>query len=169
MKLPSIMPKNKWARRLAVLVLLVAVIGIGVRANASSQRDLPIAVFDPRAADVKDSQQVILVRSKGWLDTTATLEGLELTDTGWRTVIGPIPARLGRTGFAQSRHEGDGSTPAGVFTVTEGFGSQAAPTNTKIDYKQTQPVDWWVSDPDSPITTPARARRIRRTMARIPG
>jgi hypothetical protein len=61
-----------------------------------------------------------------------------------------MDAHLGRNGFRADRTEGDGTTPIGVFTMTESFGIKADP-GTKLPYRRVGPDDWWVSDKNSPL------------------
>ena len=151
MKVASMLPKNLWLRRLVVATLVIFSVGIAVKARAlGGTRTLPYASFDPKAVDIGAAQQVVVVRSKGWLDTTAVLEAMEWDGDSWNTVVGPISANLGRSGFALARREGDGSTPAGVFAMTEAFGLRQKPDGTKLKYESVNDDDWWISDPDSP-------------------
>jgi L,D-peptidoglycan transpeptidase YkuD (ErfK/YbiS/YcfS/YnhG family) len=68
----------------------------------------------------------------------------------WTHEGGPWRAWLGGRGVSEDRHEGDRTTPAGVF----GFGSTmygVAP-NPGVHYPYHRIVcgDWWVEDPRSP-------------------
>ena len=153
MKNPAaLLPKNKWLRGLAVGVLLIAATGIAVKSKAfGGSRPAPVSTFDVGTINIDDSQQVIIVRSNGWLDTKATLEAMEWDGDSWNTVVGPITASLGRSGFSLQHREGDGSSPAGVFKISEAFGSRQAPDRTKLPAPVTGPEDWWVSDPAQPL------------------
>ena len=46
----------------------------------------------------------------------------------------PTTARVGRSGISADRHEGDGTTPEGVFTLAEAFGNGPDP-GTALGYR----------------------------------
>ena len=96
-----------------------------------------------------DTEQLVVVHAAGSLDTTGTLETFAKTTNGWKAVHGPVTARLGRSGFSQQHKEGDGSTPVGVFSISESFGIKADP-GAKLPYRQVGPADWWISDVNTP-------------------
>lgn len=97
------------------------------------------------------SSQVIVVETNGPDMTDAELRSFEKTNNNWRESQRPIPARIGRNGFAPSgeKCEGDGRTPRGIYPLGLAFGYV-----TKIDsampYRQMTPKDIWVDDPGSP-------------------
>ena len=64
----------------------------------------------------------------------------------WRLVRGPMPARIGYNGFSANRHEGDGTTPAGIFGFVYGFGSQPNPGMHGFSYRRLRPDSWAVID-----------------------
>ena len=96
-----------------------------------------------------ETQQLVVVHAAGSLDTVATLETFDRTADGWKAVHGPVTARLGRSGFSDHHREGDGSTPIGVFAMTQAFGIKADP-GAKLPYRQVGPADWWISDTNTP-------------------
>jgi L,D-peptidoglycan transpeptidase YkuD (ErfK/YbiS/YcfS/YnhG family) len=61
----------------------------------------------------------------------------------WRLVRGPMPARIGYNGFSANRHEGDGTTPAGIFGFVYGFGSQPNPGMRGFSYRRLRPDSCW--------------------------
>jgi len=61
----------------------------------------------------------------------------------WRLVRGPMPARIGYNGFSANRHEGDGTTPAGIFGFVYGFGSQPDPGMHGFSYRRLRPNSCW--------------------------
>jgi L,D-peptidoglycan transpeptidase YkuD (ErfK/YbiS/YcfS/YnhG family) len=70
---------------------------------------------------------------------------------GWSDLSGPIPAVVGRNGFATpgAKREGDGTTPSGTFCLEEAFG-YAPRIETAMPYRQIREDDIWVDDPASP-------------------
>lgn len=69
----------------------------------------------------------------------------------WVSLRGPLPAMVGRSGFARigEKREGDGRTPSGLYTLESAFG-YAATAATKMDYRQATDDDLWVDDAASP-------------------
>ena len=69
----------------------------------------------------------------------------------WRGVLGPWPAEIGRGGLSAHRHEGDGSTPIGVFSVGSAlYGNAPPPGGLHLAYRRLACGDWWDEDPASP-------------------
>lgn len=115
-----------------------------------------------------DVRQVVVVRASRWRSTAGTLTWWSRTSTGWRKV-GTAKARLGYGGLvvAAARVQSTGTTPAGLFTMTETFGRQADP-GTSMPYTRLTDDHWWVQDRRSPYYNQMRlgsqggfARRTR--------
>lgn len=83
---------------------------------------------------------------------TAQVSGWERGDTGWRQVLAPVEAVLGRNGLAPSgeKREGDGRTPSGIFALRRAFGYEAD-VQTGLDYRVVTEKDFWVDAPASPF------------------
>jgi L,D-peptidoglycan transpeptidase YkuD (ErfK/YbiS/YcfS/YnhG family) len=99
-----------------------------------------------------NSGQVVLVTSRSWTGTVARLEAYERGTHGWGRVLGPVPARVGRTGMIPGprRVAGSGTTPAGTFPLRSAFGLEPDP-GTLLPYVHVTSEDhWWVADPSSP-------------------
>ena len=132
--------------------MLIAAVALGglwwIRGKSASGVALSVEQIRPDIG--ADTQQLVVVHAAGSLDTTATLETFDKTADGWKAVQGPVDARLGRSGFSAAHREGDGSTPIGLFSISESFGIKADP-GAKLPYRQVGPADWWISD----INTPA--------------
>jgi L,D-peptidoglycan transpeptidase YkuD (ErfK/YbiS/YcfS/YnhG family) len=97
------------------------------------------------------ARQLILVMPRSWTGTLARLEAYENGLNGWQRVIGPVQARVGRTGMisAPRRVAGSGTTPAGTFPLTMAFGLEPDP-GTALPYVHVTSEDhWWVADPSS--------------------
>ena len=102
---------------------------------------------------VGDSRQLLVVTVPTWNSTTGLLQRFDRERTGdaWRKAGMPIAISIGRTGLAwgsglhavpQSteggiKKEGDGRSPAGIFSLMNAFGYAAANTMTalKIPYE----------------------------------
>lgn len=70
-----------------------------------------------------------------------------------------LPCALGRAGVTRNKREGDGATPAGVFSLLRFYLRRPAPL--RLPWRRTWPADLWCDDPRSflynrPLTAPAR-------------
>jgi L,D-peptidoglycan transpeptidase YkuD (ErfK/YbiS/YcfS/YnhG family) len=122
----------------------------------------------PAGADASapwaQSRQMVVVTTAGWDATSGELRRFE-RDAGsaWREAGTAVPVVIGRTGAAWGtglhevpageggpvKHEGDGRSPAGVFTIDEAFGY--APTaTTGLRYEALDANDWCVDVDGSP-------------------
>jgi L,D-peptidoglycan transpeptidase YkuD (ErfK/YbiS/YcfS/YnhG family) len=101
---------------------------------------LPFGVTPP------GSQLVTVTAAAG--SSTASLTAWEKTSSGWRSVLGPVTARIGKAGIGAAS-ETTTRTPAGTWRLTEAFGRAADP-GTALPYRQVDGDDWWVSDVNSP-------------------
>lgn len=111
--------------------------------------------------------QVVVVTSSRWDDAHATLRRYERALGGpWRSVGTPVPAVLGHAGYAwgagvhgsgapagregPQKREGDGRSPAGVFTLGTLHGSEPGPlAASKLPYQAISADQVCVDDPAS--------------------
>jgi L,D-peptidoglycan transpeptidase YkuD (ErfK/YbiS/YcfS/YnhG family) len=79
------------------------------------------------------------------------LSAFQWAGGGWRRVLGPWPARLGRGGLAPpgAKREGDGRTPSGTFRLPFLFGTGPDP-GFAARYRRSHPWTAWDDDPASP-------------------
>jgi L,D-peptidoglycan transpeptidase YkuD (ErfK/YbiS/YcfS/YnhG family) len=63
---------------------------------------------------------------------------------------GPWTAELGYAGLNPDKHEGDGSTPAGIFGFQSTFYGNAPNPGVHYPYQQLVCGDWWDEDSASP-------------------
>ncbi|MGW4527942.1 L,D-transpeptidase family protein [Amycolatopsis sp. NPDC004378] len=91
-------------------------------------------------------QQRVTVAADPASATTAVLTAWQRTGDGWTKAYGPITAQVGKDGIGQAS-EATSRTPAGVWPLTEAFGTEAA--RTALPYRVVTTSDWWVSDPES--------------------
>jgi D-alanyl-D-alanine dipeptidase len=88
-------------------------------------------------APLAQAQQLIVVTTRGWNDVSGTLRRFARADVraSWQPVGDPAPIVVGKHGLGWGRgvnapvkrdgpvkHEGDGRSPAGIFTLTSAFG-----------------------------------------------
>lgn len=115
----------------------------------------------PSSNPLADARQLVVVQTPGWDAPTGTLRRFERNGDGWREVGSGFPVTVGRAGSAwglglhpaqvdgPQKREGDGRSPAGVFTVGEAFGY--APTAaTSLRYDAMDAGDYCVDVSGSP-------------------
>ena len=109
-----------------------------------------------------DARQLIVVTSPSWDAIDGDLRRYERDSSTapWRAAGPPIPVVLGRTGLAWGRgvaqvpstppqkREGDGKSPAGVFTPGYAFGFDTT-AGTKMPYKKLRDTTECVDDVQS--------------------
>jgi L,D-peptidoglycan transpeptidase YkuD (ErfK/YbiS/YcfS/YnhG family) len=94
--------------------------------------------------------QLITVEAARYKTTAATLRLWERWRTCWVAVDGPWTARVGRNGLADRRREGDGTTPAGVYTIGSVMYGNSSNPGVRYRYRRLVCGDWWNEDPRSP-------------------
>jgi L,D-peptidoglycan transpeptidase YkuD (ErfK/YbiS/YcfS/YnhG family) len=110
-----------------------------------------LAAACPSYATVPPSAtQLITVSAPGLHTTSATLRVWRRSGGCWSPVFGPYTARVGRNGLRADRHEGDGTTPIGTFTILPRMYGNATNPGVAFDYTRLRCGDWWVEDPRSP-------------------
>jgi L,D-peptidoglycan transpeptidase YkuD (ErfK/YbiS/YcfS/YnhG family) len=114
------------------------------RATRSGPR---LAVADHLGAE-GGAGQLIVVEASALGDTYAQLQAFDRVNGAWVAAFAPMTARLGRNGVSPHHMEGDGTTPAGTFSMTEAFGNAPDP-GTRLPYRPVHVNDEWVSDSTS--------------------
>ena len=102
-------------------------------------------------ASTDGAQQVIVVDAPNATSTTATHFTFENDGSGWYQVFAPMPAVDGVNGWlpGPERHEGDGTTPEGIYAIgSTMYGTEPDP-GTLFPYHQLVCGDWWDEDPTS--------------------
>ena len=111
----------------------------------------PAGVQSGQSSLEAPARQLLVVQGEGKGDSQASVYFLEAGEGGWQLLQGPLPATVGRKGFAApgEKREGDGTTPTGLFPLEFVFGY--APTvASAMPYRQATEDDIWVDDPDCP-------------------
>ena len=106
---------------------------------------------------LQQSRQLIVVTTKGWNDNSGTLQRYERDAKGWHKIGEAIPIKLGRNGLGWGiglheipqdakyiKKEGDGRSPAGIFTLKQAFGY--APFVVDYPYEVYRATDHCVDD-----------------------
>jgi L,D-peptidoglycan transpeptidase YkuD (ErfK/YbiS/YcfS/YnhG family) len=95
------------------------------------------------------ARQLITVEGAGRASPTATVETWQWAGGCWEKAGGPWAAFVGRNGFSDHHHEGDGTTPDGIFGIgPEMYGTSPNP-GTRYPYHRLVCGDWWDEDPTS--------------------
>ncbi len=105
-------------------------------------------------ADVPDTaQQVVVVSGRDWDSQRAVLRRYAREGLGWRQVGRPVPAWVGRNGFAAAarRQQNSAQTPAGTFSLPLAFGARAA-AGVDLPYRRITADTYWPYDPRDPRT-----------------
>jgi L,D-peptidoglycan transpeptidase YkuD (ErfK/YbiS/YcfS/YnhG family) len=108
-----------------------------------------------------NARQLVLVTTPDWNATHATLRTFTRSAQGWDAVDDPIPVVIGRTGAAwgvglhpmqagPQKREGDGRSPAGVFTLGTAFG-YARSVATHLAYAAMDADDYCIDVDRSPL------------------
>lgn len=81
---------------------------------------------------------------------SAVLVAMEKDNKNWRVIFKPIPAGIGRKGFAtpNAKREGDNQSPTGFFRLGQLFCYDKV-VNTRMPFIQTTSEDKWIDDPSS--------------------
>lgn len=121
--------------------------------SSSSSENVNIAttpiVQKPTIADIKAAQsssQLITVVSKG--GSYAELKLWQKDSNGGWYEYASTDARLGKNGITDSKREGDGCTPTGIYGLTEAFGIKSNP-GTSLPYRTLDGSEYWVDDSNS--------------------
>jgi L,D-peptidoglycan transpeptidase YkuD (ErfK/YbiS/YcfS/YnhG family) len=95
--------------------------------------------------------QLLVVFNESPESNSATLVAMEKKNSDWHIVGQPIPAGIGRKGFAAigAKREGDNFSPSGFFRLGSLFCYENE-VRTKLPYIQTTADDKWIDDPKSP-------------------
>ena len=136
--------------------------------SAPATRAVPGLGVAARLGDEGGAGQLIVVEVGARRPTRTPSCRRSTGSAVWVPALAPTTARIGRSGVSSDHHEGDGTTPAGVFTLTEAFGNGPDP-GSRLPYRPVHDQDYWVTDPTSPLYNtwqqgpPAgRCRRPRR-------
>jgi L,D-peptidoglycan transpeptidase YkuD (ErfK/YbiS/YcfS/YnhG family) len=123
----------------------VSVAVLDARPGAAACTETPNGLLSAGTAG-----QLVTVVAPTSTSTHGTVRLWRRSGECWLRAGGPWSAWLGRRGVSTDRHEGDRSTPAGVF----GFGSVmygVAPNpGVRFRYHRIVCGDWWVEDVRSP-------------------
>ncbi|MGV8939991.1 MAG: L,D-transpeptidase family protein [Lysobacter sp.] len=122
----------------------------------------PSVIPDAAVVPWHDAQQLVLVTVADWNVDHGTLRTYEHDGSGWQEAGTSQPVEIGREGSAwgvglhegqsagPTKREGDGRSPAGVFTIGEAFG-YAATAQTALAYTPMLASNYCIDVSDSPL------------------
>jgi L,D-peptidoglycan transpeptidase YkuD (ErfK/YbiS/YcfS/YnhG family) len=96
------------------------------------------------------TRQVIVVHAAGFGSTSGTLETFNRTASGWQAAFGAMPARVGTKGFSDNKHEGDLTTPTGVYSIGGTMYGLSGNPGVRYGYHRLVADDWWNENPATP-------------------
>ncbi|MQY15175.1 hypothetical protein SRB5_53530 [Streptomyces sp. RB5] len=121
------------------------------RSSSASEDDsasgqAPAAPNFPVPVSLGNATQVITVKASG---SYATVTAWSKTGAGWKAAISTSAGRVGSNGIVDgaTRRQSTYTTPAGTYTITEGFGLESG--GTAMPYTRVNSTLWWVEDPES--------------------
>ncbi|GGE26293.1 hypothetical protein GCM10011391_00800 [Pullulanibacillus camelliae] len=91
------------------------------------------------------AEQVMFVTAEAENRSAAVLRGYEYGGETWHYLF-RMPAVIGKKGITFAMQEGGMRSPAGIYTISQGFGTESPPEGIRLPYKQTSPHDYWVDD-----------------------
>ncbi|HUY06413.1 MAG TPA: L,D-transpeptidase family protein [Acidimicrobiales bacterium] len=113
--------------------------------TAIPQTSCPTAL-PRRLVDTRGSDQLIFVVTPAATATSATLTAWQRVGTCWRVAYGPYRAWVGHSGISAHKHEGDGSTPAGIFSFASTMYGNDPNPGVRYTYRRLRCGDWWDED-----------------------
>lgn len=103
-------------------------------------------------------KQLVVVISDSWSSNNGVLKTYNYEDGKWNLQELTFPVMLGKNGLAWGiglhavpeeviqKKEGDGKSPAGIFSVAYTFGYDEQPIDTTFEYKKCRSRDYFVDD-----------------------
>ena len=98
---------------------------------------VPLELRADGLCELRDTRQVLLTLTRNWGETQGKLRRFERSDAGgWIPAGEPVSVGIGRKGMAWGqddplraprKHEGDGKSPAGIFSLGDAFGKRPDP------------------------------------------
>ena len=132
-----------------IAVVVAATVATTEVPDGAAKRSLP-----EQLSNLGRARQVVVVTAASWNTSYARLQTWQKSRSGdWYRVHGPVPARIGWSGFKREakRLQNTGKTPAGTFDLLRGFGL-SKPNGVDLPYRVVDHNDWWPYDPNDPKT-----------------
>lgn len=110
------------------------------------------AAFAASAGVGEETKQVIVVTTSDWNSRQVRLQAFERAGEEWVPALSPMPAVVGKNGYAlpEDKKEGDAKSPAGAYLLGTSFGTAAKPVGMTMPYRLVTRQDYWIDDKTSP-------------------
>ena len=108
------------------------------------------ATLAAQLADTGGGTQLITVVAATTGSTSATVTLWQRIGGCWTQAAGPWTGRVGYNGLSAHHHEGDGTTPSGLYAIGSSFYGLARDPGVHGRYHPLVCGDWWDEDPASP-------------------
>lgn len=121
-----------------------------------------LALFAASAnSTMPEAQQLVLVITEDWNSNQGELSTFDVREGRWQPHMRDVHVAIGKSGSAwghglherqegPQKREGDGRSPAGVFTIGTAFG-YAASISTGLTYQAMNEFDYCIDVTDSPL------------------
>jgi len=123
---------------------LAAASGAPASSRASCLSNLASELDSTRSA-----AELVTVVAPDAASTTGTLQLWQRRGACWGGAGGPWNVHVGFAGLSGDHHEGDGTTPEGLFTIGPVMYGVAPNPGVHFHYHQLVCGDWWDEDPAS--------------------
>lgn len=139
--------------RLFIFILLFQVCLFSASANGKMTENPAkkvLRIAKKNAVLLDSINQLLVVFNEIPESNSAVLVAMEKKSKAWRVVSAPIPAGIGRKGFAEpgAKREGDQQSPTGFFCLGQLF-CYEKDVNTRMPFIQTTADDKWIDDTNS--------------------
>ncbi len=136
--------------RLRALLLPLAAAAVALASPGHARAGTCRPTLAGSLASTRSASQVITVEAPTQATTYATLTLWQRRDGCWTVAGGPWTARVGRNGLSDRHREGDGTTPAGAYSLGAVVYGTAPDPGVRYPYHRLVCGDWWDEDPASP-------------------
>jgi L,D-peptidoglycan transpeptidase YkuD (ErfK/YbiS/YcfS/YnhG family) len=116
-----------------------------LRASASCATTLPSQMHT-----LDGATQLITVSAPTRAASVAVVTSWQQVNACWVQVLGPWIGRIGVNGMRVRKHEGDGTTPIGLFGFYSTIYGNAEQPVVHYAYRELRCGDWWDEDVRSP-------------------
>jgi L,D-peptidoglycan transpeptidase YkuD (ErfK/YbiS/YcfS/YnhG family) len=154
--LPALLVDRRLTRALAFLLVIAIVIAVAPLSSTSAGATiLPRLASCNAVADsipgTSKSGQLITVIAPTLRSQSATLEFFVRDGGCFRLAAGPYSALVGLNGLSAHHHEGDDTTPIGLFGFQSTMYGVLANPGVAFGYHRLVCGDWWDEQPSSPL------------------
>jgi L,D-peptidoglycan transpeptidase YkuD (ErfK/YbiS/YcfS/YnhG family) len=130
---------------------LLCLVAAGSSSGAGAQAAACPATLANQLASTRAATQLVTVVAANQSSTSGSLRLWRKAGNCWLGVDGPWTAHLGKNGVSSNKHEGDKTTPAGVFGIQSVMYGVGPNPGARYRYHRVVCGDWWVEDPRSPF------------------